>query len=102
MAILTNFTNNAIPSNRFTFHDKSFVAEASDFKGENLERQIYDDACDIGIAIRSAITGKVVGFSLHKIKKDADGDIQFWEYHLCPEYARDPKCKGLKVIIFND
>jgi hypothetical protein len=102
MAVIKSFIDNAIDSNRFTFKDDTFTAEASDFKGHNYERQIYDDACDIGIAIKSSVTGKVMKFHLHDTKIDNDNDILFWEYHPCSEDARDPKLKNLKVIIFND
>jgi hypothetical protein len=100
--ILPNFINNAIDSKQFSFKDNTFVAEASDFTGRVIERQIYDDACDIGIAIRSSSTGKIMKFFLHQIKKDGEGDVMFWEYHICADDARVPGCKDLKVIIFND
>jgi hypothetical protein len=102
MAILQSFTNHAFDSDRFSFHDTTFVAEASDFNGDvSLQRQIYDDACDVGIAIRSKKTGKVMHFYLHDTVMDREGDIQCWEYLSCPEDVRKYN-QELKVTIFND
>src|SRR5664279_5038248 len=101
MAVLASFLNGAIDSTDFTFKDNVFSAEASDFKGRNVERQIYDDACDVGIAIRSVITGAVIKFFLHDIVKDAE-DILYWEYHPCYEDVRKHGVRDLRVKIFND
>jgi hypothetical protein len=52
------------PSKAFTWKGNSGVSEISDlgqysFKGWS---QLYDDACDIGFAIQSERTGKLVRF----------------------------------------
>jgi hypothetical protein len=101
MAVLQSFISSAVPSKHFSYKDGAFVCEASDLKGIwNGDKQIYDDACDVGIAIRSARTGAVVKFYHAETFKDREGDVTHWEYHSTADHARH--LLGLKVIIFND
>ena len=103
MAVLNSLLDNAIRSELFTYRDHTFSAEASDLNGHRLDRQIYDDACDIGFAIRSARTDRgIVKFYQSYVSRDADNDIEYWEYKICDDDARKPGCADLRVIIFND
>ncbi len=103
MTIRKSITEHAILSELFSYKDGTFTAFASDLNGHELMRQLYDDACDVGFGIKSARTRSVVTFHLAEVKRNADNDIQFWEYHPTPDNVRTAlsSLKNLKVIIFN-
>lgn len=73
--------------------DGTFVAEASDLTGFRLS-QIYDDACDVGLAIRDR-RGRVWPFALSGTD-ESGGDIQAWRFLSC--YPTP----GVRMVIFND
>lgn len=79
---------------------QELTADASDFgsvaEGTWWLQQLYDDACDIGIAIESP-TGKVELFTLADEVKDGEGDLMYWEFS-----PVNPKCRVKTVRIFND
>lgn len=54
--------------------DRIAVTEHSDL-GNTPWRQLYDDACDVGIAVRNAHTGALTHWYLHEEKRDAEGDL---------------------------
>ena len=64
----------AFDSYEFTFKNNVLSAEASTLCYRDSYR-IYDDACDVGIAIRSARTGVVVRFYESRTDSDRDGDV---------------------------
>ncbi len=82
----------------------TLVAEASDFgplrDGIWWISRIYADAADVGIAIRSHHTGKVVVFGLVEQKKDREGDLQSWEFEILDEFRKISTVTH--VTIFND
>lgn len=91
-------------SKQFSYNssDKTLTAEASDLNNKHLQ-QIYNDACDVGFAIRSNKTGKVVTYYMTHEEKDNEGDIKWWIYEPTPESLRRVnECLGTKVMIFND
>lgn len=100
MAILA--WNHAIPSTRFSYDpkDRTFSAERSDLNVSTTFGRIYDDAADLGFAMRSSRTGRVVLFALTREERDADGDARFWEFEPIPEHA--PHAGDTRVIVFND
>jgi hypothetical protein len=105
MAILQGLETYAIDSTKFTFNSakRTFFAEASDLNGHELYRQIYDDAIDVGFAIRSDRTGQVMRFYVASTHKDREGDITHWTFKIIDEDARrSPALKDLSVVIFND
>ena len=59
--------------------DRTMSGFASDlrFNGSNY---MYDDACDIGIWIKSHKTGRIEPFVLLKAERDADGDVRWWTF----------------------
>lgn len=71
------------------------TSEASDLNGFG-PGQLWNDACDIGIAVRSPRTDRVERFYLDKVLS-RDNEVQGWE--LKPV---DPKCRVKKIIVFND
>ena len=91
----------AVSSDIFSYHPntKCMIADASDLRGVNLNQQIFDDAVDVGFAIRSERTKKVEVFSLIRINKDEEGEVVSWTY--APIDYNLSKI-GLKVIILND
>lgn len=81
---------------------KRFVAEASEIGFCDFHR-IYDDACDVGLAIRSDRTGQTATFYLSDEKLDADGDVQVWVLKPIAECLRkQPQLAGVEVHILND
>src|SRR4051812_3614743 len=103
MAILQGINIYAIEATKFTFHNRAFIAEASDLTGHELFRQIYDDAADVGFAIRNPKTGNVMRFHLAEEHKDREGDTTHWTFHPIPADLRKHPCLAdLKVVIFND
>jgi hypothetical protein len=105
MAILKSIDTYAIDSTKFGFNHMSntFFAEASDLKRHELYRQIYDDAADVGFAIRSVRTGKITRFYAAQVQKDREGDIIHWTFKVIPEDARrDPALRDLSVFVIND
>jgi hypothetical protein len=85
-----------IPLSKFCVHpNKVLTAEASDlgFKaGQIPGEQLYEDACDFGIKIKSDKTGKVFSFYL-----DDAYMPDFWTY-----FPTDKKCPVPYVTILND
>jgi hypothetical protein len=91
-------------SNQFTYNaaDRTFTSEASDLDNRHLQR-IYDDACDVGFAIKSDKTGEVVTYVMNSVKKDEEGDVEYWTYHPALESQRKiPSCRDTMVMVFND
>jgi hypothetical protein len=79
----------------------TLIAEASDLR-YNKPRQIYDDAADVGIAIRSARTGKLIRFYLSDIDV-SDEDVAGWHFAPIPEdMRRIPESRNVRVLIIND
>lgn len=89
----------------YTESDKTFSAFASDMENRHQQR-LYDDACDIGFAIKSQLTGNVVVFCQSKVVYHGDGEdreIAGWNYVPTAESVRKyPTCAGTKAIVFND
>jgi hypothetical protein len=91
---------NELPLERFTFKSGRLVAELSDLgirAGQNFIQQIWNDACDEGIAIRSHHTNKVERFYFSSTDKDREGDIAGFRFKPC-----NPKCKVQEVLLIND
>lgn len=103
MAQTHNFDVSAIPTDKFSYNKGQFIAEMSDFGPCGLRwYPIYPDACDEGIALVGK-TGKVVIYYLNEVRRDADGDIQSWEFKPISEHARKwPEVAQTHITIFND
>lgn len=100
MAIVAN----KISSKFFTYtlENKTLTADASDLTGQNFSSRLYDDACDVGFIMVSAITQNEVMF--HFVHKLDDGEEMYgWEFHPTIESVKKyPNVEGVKVLIFND
>ena len=94
-------------SNQFTYvsEKKVFVADASDLDNRHLEK-IYDDACDVGFAMKSEKTGKVITFVMESpfhTQTDDERELAGWHYVPTSESFRNvPECQGMEAKIFND
>lgn len=73
------------------------VAEASDLGVRVPLHRFFNDACDVGIAIRSHKTGREVRFLFTHEDKTPDGDIAGWNFEA---YDKDQPIK--RVLIIND
>lgn len=99
-------TLNALPHR--LFHSvpatRSLIAEASDlgFRAGRLPfSRLYDDACDMGIAIAGKHSTAV--FFLVGEDKDREGEIAGWLFEPTPETLRAcPGLAGWHVTIIND
>ncbi len=97
-----------LPLTRFTWSkdNQSLVAECSDFgplretfdvrTGRRWIQQIWNDACDVGIAIISLETMHEERFCLHATHSRG-GDLLYWEFK-----PVDDNCRVQLVTIFND
>lgn len=100
----------ASPHDKFSYDngDCVFVAEASTLGftaarggGEAMLRRIYDDACDVGIAIRGR--NDVVWFYLESEDRDREGDVAGWRFKPIAEHVRRyPAIAGTSVLVIND
>jgi hypothetical protein len=81
------------------------VGEASEMgirPGHQWER-LYDDACDVGIALQSHKTGVTTRWYLLDTERDAEGDITCWKFRPCSESARkSPEIAAYTLVILND
>jgi hypothetical protein len=74
--------------------DRKFVGEISSTHGFG---RVYADACDEGLTMVSARTGREVVVVIDTEVRDANGDVQFWV--LVPADSGAPK---FTVQLFND
>ncbi len=71
--------------------------------GNRHLQRLYDDACDVGFAMKSDKTGRVVKFYMDKVHTDGEGDITHWTYRACHEDVRlNPEAMFIVVTVFND
>ena len=90
-----------IPSVLFSWHGNRGVTEASDLNRIKFLSRIWDDACDVGFAVVSAKTGKLVVFYLDYTdwgfgrNQDVEQDeIAGWNFKsICGRYT---------ILIIND
>lgn len=92
------------PSEMFTWSDggRSASCEASDMGDRHLQR-LYDDAMDVGFAMKSEKTGRVVKFYMDEIHKNDEQEVTHWTYKACHEDVRlNPEAMFIVVTVFND
>lgn len=59
--------------------DRTLSGFASDLRFEGI-RQMYDDACDVGIWIKSHRTGKIEPFVFVRKQLDSERDVRWWTF----------------------
>lgn len=93
------------PSKMFTVSGNKLVAEASDMGNRHLQ-PLYDDACDVGFAVKSERTGKVVTFVMQSPFYKGEGEdreLGGWHYVPTSESFRNvPECQNMEATVFND
>jgi hypothetical protein len=79
------------------------IAEASDLQLRSLER-LYDDACDVGLALRNPRTGNVTRWALHnEVRDPRENELLGWMLVPTPETVRkQPELQGYQLNIVND
>lgn len=87
-------------SRDFSRDGDMLVAEASTCGGPSLQ-QIYNDACDVGIAIRSERTGVVCRFLLVDHDEN-DGEVAGWRFEPLDKREAGRTCGIKRVLIIND
>jgi len=77
---------------------RTFVAEASSLPVKF--GRVYADACDEGLTLVSARTGREVVFVIDEIGHDEDDDLTHWDLVVAPgQPGANPDCR---VRVFND
>lgn len=93
------------PSSFFTWSQGVAHAEASDMENRHLQ-PLYDDACDVGFAIKSDKTGEVVTYVMETPVYDIgeeERELLGWRYVPTAESIRKvPACANTKAVIYND
>lgn len=80
---------------------KRLVAEISDIQLLNFQR-LYDDAADMGFALRNPKTGNVTRWAVAKEVRN-DGEIMGWSLVPTPEsIQRQPVLEGYCITLLND
>jgi hypothetical protein len=94
------------PSKMFTYNkaDKTLTCEASTMENRHLQR-LYDDACDVGFAVKSDKTNHVIVYVMTSPiyhGQGEDREIGGWAYTVSSESMRKyPECVGTKAVVFN-
>lgn len=85
-----------VSTDRFTFvaSQSLFVSEASDLPPLG---RVYDDACDEGLTLVSAKTGREIVFAVNHVERDREGDVLYWDLKPVPGESQ-----VWTVRIFND
>lgn len=93
-----------VNTNLFTHNKpaKKFIAEMSDLGNINF-LPLYDDACDIGLAMVNSRTRGMTRWHVAETLRDDDNDVTEWVLQPTPQTERFyPKLVGYQMIIFND
>jgi len=90
-----------ISTDRFSYENGIFTAEASDLRDEAYRlHRLYDDACDEGIALKNPRTGGIVRFYLEEVVDRAD-ELMAWIFRpIFEDKRRFPQI--VKLIVYND
>lgn len=81
------------------------VAEASELglRPGQAWVQLYDDACDEGIVLRSHRTGAVTHWSLKSTTRSPDQEVMAWTLTPVTETLRRyPELQGYELRVLND
>lgn len=66
----------SVSTNRFSYWHGMFVAEASDLPAFS---RVWDDACDVGLTLVSARTGREIVCAVDHIERDLEGETRWWD-----------------------
>ena len=96
---------NTISSNHFFFQktNKIVSAELSIVSRMGLRfEQLYSDAVDEGIALRSEKTGRVSHWYFDSKEYDDEGDLQYYILKPCLDDPVNVTMKDWTMFLFND
>lgn len=103
---MTMLTLTAIDSRVFSCsrQHKTLIAEHSDLGRVDIHQRLYDDAADVGIAIRNSRTGNVTYWYMAEEKRDRDGDLEVTVYYPCADNTGRNRqlTQGWAIHILND
>jgi hypothetical protein len=89
-----------------SINEKLVTAEASTLglRPGHVWQQLYDDACDVGIALYNPQTGSTTTWHLCESETVVrDGDLMWWVLRPTTETVwQVPKLAGYTLKIFND
>jgi hypothetical protein len=82
---------------------KILVADISDLGNPRFER-LYDDACDVGFALRNPKTGNVTRWALEtEVREPRENELLGWYFSPTPETVRrNPELEGYSFSLTND
>lgn len=83
--------------------DKVLVTDVTDLGLRFAFSQLYDDACDVGLALQHEKTGNITTWYVSRDVHDNEGDLMHIE--LLPTYesvAANSAIVGYKMLILND
>lgn len=81
---------------------RKFIAEMSDLGGITF-LPLYDDACDVGLAMASTKTRNMSRWHVAEEQRDGEAEITAWILHPTPQTVTYfPALAGYQMIIFND
>lgn len=93
-----------VSSKLFTHnHERcELCTEISDLGRTFNFRQLWDDACDVGIRLLNPATNQVTTWSAQEVY-DADGELTHWVLNPIREtVASFPQTRNYKILIYND
>lgn len=104
-AIDMKLTLTPVCSSHFTHvvAKKILVTEMSDLGRNFVVEQLYDDACDVGLALRNKRTGNTTTWHITHDVYDEDGDLMHLELRPTHEsVASNPAIRDYKMLLLND
>lgn len=95
--------DNIINTSQLTQLKNGWVGELSDLGPGFGFRQIYPDACDIGLVLVSQRTGQPAAFYVAEEHRTRDNEISHYSLKPIPEAVHKfPALANLKIELFND
>lgn len=81
---------------------KLLVTEHSDL-GNYIWQPLYDDACDVGLALYNPTTGVTTRWALSEEILTAEKELVKTSFRPCSEtLAKHPSLKDWMLVVFND
>ena len=97
---VTKYSSEGISHNA---HRGLLVCEASDLGRDFRLERLYDDACDVGMALINPRTGNVTRWALKEEIRDQEHELLGWMLAPTPETVRkQPELKDYQLNIVND
>ena len=95
-----------IPSKAFSHFPKTkrMVAEVSDLNGFEGFKPLYDDAADVGLAIKNVKTGNITRWHVvTEIRDPRENELHGWYLAPTPESVRrNPVLADYSMTLIND